>query len=178
MLGLPRCMTFGAPKIDAALARELLRTVEPLAFEAAFEAQRMHQERQEQRRHVRDMDLRQARYEASLAERRYAACDPDYRLIAAQLEKNWETALRRVRNLEMHEPVEPATGIEVDLGAFANLAENLSAAWNALDVTMRARQQMLRALIVDIVADVDDAVREVVLTIHWRGGHHSELRIE
>ena len=28
--------------------------------------------------------LQQARYEASLAERRYAACDPDNRLIAAQ----------------------------------------------------------------------------------------------
>src|SRR3546814_1995865 len=43
-----------------------------------------------------ELDLQQARYEASLAERRYAACDPDNRLIAAQLEKTWETALRRV----------------------------------------------------------------------------------
>jgi hypothetical protein len=46
------------------------------------------------------MELQQARYEAGLAERRYAACDPDNRLIAAQLEKNWEAALRRVRDLE------------------------------------------------------------------------------
>ena len=43
--------------------------------------------------------MHQARYEASLAERRYAACDPDNRLIAAQLEKNWDAALRRVRDL-------------------------------------------------------------------------------
>jgi hypothetical protein len=35
-----------------------------------------------------ELDLQQARYEASLAERRYAACDPDNRLIAAQLEKS------------------------------------------------------------------------------------------
>ena len=33
---------------------------------------------------------------------------------------------------------------------------------------MRARQQLLRALITDIIADVDEAVREVILTIHWR----------
>jgi hypothetical protein len=32
--------------------------------------------------------LQQARYDASLAERGYAACDPDNRLIAAQLEKS------------------------------------------------------------------------------------------
>jgi hypothetical protein len=31
-----------------------------------------------------------------LAERRNAACDPDNRLIAAQLEKSCETALRQV----------------------------------------------------------------------------------
>jgi hypothetical protein len=31
-----------------------------------------------------ELELQQARYEASLAERRYAACDPDNRLIAAQ----------------------------------------------------------------------------------------------
>ena len=178
MLGLPRCMTFGASRIDAAVARELLRAVEPLAVEAAFEAERMHRERQEQRRHVLELDLRQARYEASLAERRYAACDPDNRLIAAQLEKNWEAALRRVRDLEMREPVEATTDLQVDPGAFTDLAGNLLAAWNAPDVTMRARQQMLRALVVDILADVDDAVRDVVLTIHWRGGQHSELRVQ
>jgi len=40
------------------------------------------------------------RYEASLAERRYAACDPENRLIIAQLEKSWETALQRVQALE------------------------------------------------------------------------------
>lgn len=177
LLGLPRCVTFGAPKIDAAVARELLRAVEPLAVEAAFEAERMHRERQEQRRHVLDLDLRQARYEASLAERRYAACDPDNRLIAAQLERNWEAALRRVRDLEMRGPVEATTDLQVDPGAFGDLATNLLAAWSAPDVTMRARQQMLRALVVDILADVDDAVRDVVLTIHWRGGRHSELRV-
>jgi hypothetical protein len=37
--------------------------------------------------------------------------------------------------------------------------------------------QLLRALIVDIIADIDEAAREVILTIHWRGGHHSQLRV-
>jgi len=177
MMGLPRCMTFGGPRVDAAVARELLRAVEPLAIEAAFEAERMHRERQDNQRQILDLELQQARYEAGLAERRYAACDPDNRLIAAQLEKNWETALRRVQDLELRQPSESSSSIEVDPKAFANLAENLSSAWNAPDVTMRARQQLLRTLIADIIVDVDDAVRDVVLTVHWRGGQHSELRV-
>lgn len=177
MMGLPRCMTFGGPRIDAAVVRELLRAVEPLAIEAAFEAERMHRERQEDQRQILDLELQQARYDAGLAERRYAACDPDNRLIAAQLEKNWETALRRVQDLETRQPAENPSTIEVDPRSFANLADNLSTAWNAPNVTMRARQQLLRTLIAGIVVDVDDAVREVMLTIHWRGGQHSELRV-
>jgi excisionase family DNA binding protein len=42
---------------------------------------------------------------------------------------------------------------------------------------MRARQRLLRALVTDIIADVDEAAREVILTIHWRGGQHSQLRV-
>lgn len=177
MMGLPRCMTFGGPRVDAAVARELLRAVEPMAIEAAFEAERMHRDRQEHQQHILDLEMQQARYEAGLAERRYAACDPDNRLIAAQLEKNWETALRRFRDLESRPPAERSSDITVDPGAFANLADNLSAAWAAPDVTMRARQQLLRTLIADIIVDVYDDVRDVVLTIHWRGGQHSELRV-
>jgi excisionase family DNA binding protein len=177
MMGLPRCMTFGGPRVDVAVARELLRAVEPLAIEAAFEAERMYRKRQDDQRQILDLELQQARYEASLAERRYAACDPDNRLIAAQLEKSWEIALRRVRDLEARQPTDSASTIEVDPSAFANMAENLSAAWLSPDVTMRARQQLLRTLITDIIVDVDDEVRDVVLTIHWRGGQHSELRV-
>lgn len=177
MMGLPRCMTFGGPRIDAAVGRELLRAVEPMAVEAAFKAERMSREQKQDQQHVLDLEIQQARYEASLAERRYAACDPDNRLIAAQLEKNWEAALRRVNDLEARHPGDKQSNIEVDPGAFANLAENLAAVWNAPGVTMRARQQLLRALITDIIVNVDDDVRDVILTIHWRGGQHSELRV-
>ena len=52
-------------------------------------------ERVNERRHILELDLQKARYEASLAERRYAACDPDNRLIAAQLEKSWELRFAR-----------------------------------------------------------------------------------
>jgi uncharacterized protein YcbX len=59
-------------------------------------------EREIKRVRNEELELQQARYEASLAaERRYAACDPDNRLIAAQLEKSWEAALRRVQACEV-----------------------------------------------------------------------------
>jgi excisionase family DNA binding protein len=177
MLGLPRCLGFGGPRIDAAIAEEILHVVEPMAIEAALEAERRHMEDQGERQRMAELELQQARYEASLAERRYAACDPDNRLIAAQLEKSWEATLRRVaaceERLEAMRMPDP-TAVAPD---FAGLADDLKAAWNAPGVSMRARQRLLRALLTDIIADVDEAVREVILTIHWRGGQHSQLRV-
>jgi excisionase family DNA binding protein len=177
MLGLPRCFTFGGLRVDAAVARELLRAVEPMAIEAAAEAGRRYMEARNEQQRIVELELQQARYEASLAERRYAACDPDNRLIAAQLEKSWETALHRVEvcqaRLEAMRTSVP-TAAQPD---FTGLADDLDAAWNAPGVTMRTRQRLLRALVTDIIADVDEAAREVVLTIHWRGGQHSQLRV-
>jgi DNA invertase Pin-like site-specific DNA recombinase len=175
-LAQPRCFTFGGRRPDEAIARELLRAVEPMAIEAALQAERRHMEVQLDQRRIVELELQQARYEATLAERRYAACDPDNRLIAAQLEKSWEGALQRVLACEQRlNAVEQAQSCErPDL---AGLAEDLAAAWHAPGVTMRARQQLLRTLVKDIVTDVDDATREVVLTIHWRGGQHSRVRV-
>jgi excisionase family DNA binding protein len=176
-LGLPRCLGFGGPRVDAAIAGELLRAVAPMAIEAALEAERTRVESQAERQRVVELDLRQARYEASLAERRYAACDPDNRLIAAQLERSWEVALRRVEACEARLDAVRVPDPAATVPDFAGLADDLAAAWNAPSVTMRTRQRLLRALVTDIVADVDEATREVVLTIHWRGGQHSQLRV-
>jgi DNA invertase Pin-like site-specific DNA recombinase len=177
MVELPQCLTFSSPRVDAAVARELLRAVEPMAIEAALEAERMHMESRSDQQRIVELELQQARYEALLAERRYAACDPDNRLIAAQLEKSWESTLRRVQACEARLQalrVPESTAAPPD---FAGLADDLNAAWDAPSVTMRARQRLLRALVVDIIADIDDKAREIILTIHWRGGQHSQLRV-
>lgn len=101
MLARPRCLTFGAKRVDAAIGRELLRALEPLAIEAALHAEDRYMEQESEQRRIVELELQQARYEASLAERRYAACDPDNRLIAAQLEKSWEASVTRTRNRRM-----------------------------------------------------------------------------
>ena len=103
-------------------------------------------ESQVERQRIVELDLQQARYEASLAERRYAACDPDNRLIAAQLEKSWETALRRVEACEARLDAMRAPDPAVAAPDFTGLADDLAAAWNAPGVTMRTRQRLLRAL--------------------------------
>jgi DNA invertase Pin-like site-specific DNA recombinase len=176
-LGHRRCIVFGGGRVDDAIAVEMLRAVAPLAIEAAEEAERVLKREGEDRLRIAELELTQAQYDASLAERRYAACDPDNRLIAAQLEKAWEGALQRVEQCrkrldDLRAP--DAGNVHPD---FTGLADDLAAAWKAPQTTMRARQRLVRALITEIVADVDAAAGEIVLVIHWKGGQHSELRV-
>src|SRR4030081_2520911 len=142
-----KCFTFGGLRVDAAVARELLRAVEPMAIEAAGEAERREMEDRGEQQRIVELELQQARYEASLAERRYAACDPDNRLIAAQLEKSWEIALRQVEACEAR--LEAGQRPDQTAGSpdFTGLAADLAAVWSAPETTMCARQRLVRTLI-------------------------------
>ena len=177
MLGRRGCLGFGAKRVDLAIGRELLRAVEPIAVEAALHAEHRYVEQQSEQRRIVELELQQARYDASLAERRYAACDPDNRLIAAQLEKSWEVALQRVKDFEARLAALERPNETSPMPDFTGIAADLEAAWNAPGVTMRARQQLVRALIGEIIARYDANSGEIVLIIHWRGGQHSELRV-
>jgi DNA invertase Pin-like site-specific DNA recombinase len=165
-LGRKRCFSFGGLRIDTAIAGELLHAVAPMAIEAAQEAERMLNDQEQNRRRIAELELRQAQYDASLAERRYAACDPDNRLIAAQLEKAWEATLQRVEacrqrldGMQAPEGSQPCPDLK-------GLADDLAAAWKSPRTTMRTRQRLVRTLITEIVADVDVAAGEIVLVIH------------
>jgi hypothetical protein len=68
-------------------------------------------------------------------------------------------------------------GAEETRPDFTGLADDLWTTWKAPRTTMRTRQRLARALITEILADVDEAAGEIVLVIHWKGGQHSELRV-
>jgi len=176
-LGTTRCMAFGGTGPDRLVGEAVLDAVSPLAIKAALEAAALMTKAQDERRAVIDLELQQARYEASLAERRYAACDPENRLIAGRLEARWEEALQRVDALERRiEKIAAEPERQVDPARLEGLARDLGSAWNSPQATTRIRQRLLHTLIEDIVADVDDASGEVVLIVHWKGGRHTELR--
>lgn len=48
--------------------------------------------------------------------------------------------------------------------------------YKAPTTSMHTRQRLVRTLVEDIVADLDEASGEIVLRVHWKGGQHTELR--
>jgi DNA invertase Pin-like site-specific DNA recombinase len=178
--GEPRCITFSGLRVDRAVAGEVLRAIGGNAIEAAVEAaEKMRQHGGEQRRAV-ELELEQARYEAKLAGRRYEAVDPDRRLVAAELEARWNTALQKVQGLEERVREYDAAGKTPDIPdkeILLSLAQDLPAVWNAPGTDAGLKQRIVHILVEELVADVDEDKKEIIILIHWAGGRHSELRV-
>ncbi|HEU4404311.1 MAG TPA: recombinase family protein [Polyangiaceae bacterium] len=178
MHGIEPCIAFGARRPDLAIAQEILLVVQPLAVEAALMAEREAISQRSERTRALELERQQAEYGVKIAARRYEQVDPDNRLVAAELEARWNAAMARLRDCEARllaqSTPEPAA---VDRESLLSLANDLEGVWNSSCADMRTKQRLVRALIEEIVVDVEDASREVVLVVHWRGGQHSELRV-
>jgi DNA invertase Pin-like site-specific DNA recombinase len=179
--GEPRCSVgFGAARVDAAIAAEILRVVQPAAVEAAILAHREEATKQDEVRGALERDLEAARYAASRAQRQYDAADPENRLVADELERRWNQALERVRELERR--IDQHSGARENelaptVDEFAALAEQLEELWQRPDTDARLKKRIVRSLIHEVVVDVDSAAGEIALVIHWKGGLHTEVRV-
>jgi hypothetical protein len=49
--------------------------------------------------------------------------------------------------------------------------------WSAPTTDARLKKRIVRTVIHEVVADIDDEAAEIVLVIHWAGGVHTELRL-
>lgn len=179
--GRNTCAPISGRPADAAVGDEILRVIGGNAVQAAVQAIEQMREQQRQHRHAVELELEQARYDARLAARRYEAVDPANRLVASELERRWNASMERVSALERRlacEVNETAPEAIPDKELLLSLAQDLPAVWNSPAADMRLKQRIVQILIREIVVEVDQEKREVIMLIHWMGGRHSELRIQ
>ena len=178
--GEPRCIAFGGLRVDDAIEDALLQVVEPGAIDAAIRAAREAAGRRDQVRDALTRDLEAARYDADRAFRQYDASDPENRLVTAELELRWNKALTCVGEIEekiaAHEAATPAHTPLSPAQAEA-LAGDLRQVWSVPATDARLKKRIVRTVIREVVADIDDDASEIVLLIHWIGGAHTELRL-
>jgi DNA invertase Pin-like site-specific DNA recombinase len=175
--GEPRCIAFGGVPADEAIGREVLRVVQPAAIEAAILASEEQTQKHDQVVAALQRDLEAAQYAARRAQKQFDATDPENRLVADELERRWNQALQHLQTVQeqLDQHVQREEQIAVPSREdFLNLATQLETLWP--DADARLRKRIVRALIHEVVVDVDDTAAEVVLIIHWKGGVHSELR--
>ena len=151
----------------------------PGAIAAAIAAEKEAGQRRDQVREALKRDLEAARYAADRAFRQYDAADPANRLVAGELEARWNKALARVAEVEgkiaAHDVANAAP--VADPASLATLAADLKTVWTDPATDARLKKRIVRTVIQEVIADIDQEAAEIVLVVHWIGGVHSEIRL-
>jgi hypothetical protein len=158
--------------VDAAVAQAFLAAIEPahLAVSLATLEDLAAQARQIDRQW--QLRLERARYEADLARRRVLAVEPEQRLVARSLERDWNEKLAGLERLEREYaaavPPRPQTMSAEERQRILTLATDLPALWHAPTTTNGARKQLLRYLIKDVTLTKEATT--IAIAIRWQTG--------
>jgi DNA invertase Pin-like site-specific DNA recombinase len=178
-----RHMSVGGQAIDATVAEAFLAALAPAALDACLQAARQLEHGHDAALAQHQRQVEQARYNASRAERRYLAVDPDNRLVARGLEAAWEQALHELADTEAElarrQTARPTPLTQEQKQAILALGDDLGAVWDAPPTTDKDRKQLLRTLLdeVNVTLHRDDPGPHAALVLRWKGGAISELTV-
>lgn len=173
------CLNVHVPSVDAAVVAAFFEAIAPAEFtllEAALTANRADHVRLAQ--HHADQVTR-AEYEVRLAQRQYQAVDPENRLVAAELERRWELALRAVAEAreaaQRFAQAAPPTTLDPALRVqLTNLSKQLPGLWMSGRLTAIHKKELLRSLIRRVIID-RPAPDTLSLKVVWVSGAISTL---
>jgi len=174
------CVSFGGLKADRLISDQVLECLKPLGVQASLQAiESLHGARDE-RVHHKELALLQARYEVNHAQRQYDAVDPSNRLVAAELERRWNEALKLQAQIEeelvalrrqQSDPLSDAAREEL-----LALGQDVRRLWDHPKSPPEYKKRILRTVLKEIIASsAGDTVR---LVLHWQGGDHTELTLQ
>jgi len=180
--GHARCQSLLGRPLEKALEALVLEALEPAALELSVRAVEKLQQEQERSHQDWLQRLERARYNVELARRRYEKVDPDYRLAAETLEKEWNEALRAQRTFELDYELfcrkQPLELSEQQRQSITALAMDIPSLWHAPSTLPEQRQALVRLLVERVEVFIEGDSEKVQLLIHWAGGDQSQLELE
>jgi DNA invertase Pin-like site-specific DNA recombinase len=174
------CIMFGGLRADRLVSEQLMRSLAPLAIEAAIEAIETLRGANNERMQQKSLALEHARYEVTRARRQYDAVDPANRLVAAELERRWNQAMTAEAQLEaelmtlQHGRELPLT--DTQKRDLLSLAQDLPRLWDDPQGSPEYKKRLLRIALKEIVATCEGETIRLVL--HWQGGDHTQVEFE
>src|ERR1700756_4500831 len=128
------CLNIGGIQIDEAVTRAFIAALEPAKLAATLAAaERLEADRETSLKQWR-LGVERASYKASRAERRYRAVDPDNRLVARGLEREWEERLSALEaakaELSRREEARPRVLSQDERRRLLALGADLAAVWH------------------------------------------------
>ncbi|MDH3599890.1 MAG: recombinase family protein [Candidatus Tectomicrobia bacterium] len=175
----PTCQFTRGDGIDAAVAQLLLAAMEPAQLTIALEAVEHLEAQARATHHQWQLRIERARYEAERARRRYEEVEPEYRLVARSLERDWNEKLTLLDQIERdYAELAPAASShvsEVQRQGILDLVHDLPALWQAETTTHAERKQVVRLLIKDVMlTKLETTIR---VDVRWQTQACSTLEV-
>jgi DNA invertase Pin-like site-specific DNA recombinase len=180
LYGTKRCQSVGGRRIERVVLDQVFEALRPAGIEATLRA--IEHTKDEHHAQVRsaELELERARIHAERARRQFDACEPENRLVARTLEREWEQRLSEARRAE-HAVADIATKRPDPLTAeeiawCRRVGTDLRKVFDAPSTSDRERKQLLRAVLTEVVVTVDRASERHVaqLRVVWEGGAVTE----
>jgi DNA invertase Pin-like site-specific DNA recombinase/DNA-binding MarR family transcriptional regulator len=176
-----QCQQLAGPPVDAHVTGLLLAAVAPAALEVSLAAAGQAEAQREQVDRIWRQRLERAGYQAERARRQYQLVEPENRLVARQLEKDWEAALAERQRLgeeyDRFTAGRPRTLTAAERDQIRALAGDLPAVWDAPTTTDADRKQLIRHLVEQVRITVLGTSEEVDVEVTWAGGHRTAGRV-
>jgi hypothetical protein len=171
------CQRVRALALDEQIEERFLEALRPDQVTLAALAQLEQEEQAESKQW--ELRLERARYQAKRAERQYQAVEPENRLVARSLEKQWEEQLRAVETAEKEYHAWKlsrfGTLTQEDRETIVALGSDLPELWQASTTTNAERKQMLRLVIREVIVDSKRVGGQVWVQIHWQTGAQEQF---
>ena len=170
----PACQRVPGREVDEVVAEAVLAALTPAQIELSLAVMREMERQQAELRRQWELRLEGAHYAARLAQRRYEQIDPENRLVARSLERQWEAKLREVERLEAEfarqQSRSPLTLDATRCQQLANLVQDLPKVWHAETTSCAERKDLLQLLVADVT--LTRRKTDVLVQIRW---HTNEL---
>ena len=180
--GQKGCWTVAGARIDTTVEQLFLDTMVPSELELALAVDH------EVAGHAEDLAQQwrarreQVAYEARRAEKRYKAVDPDNRVVARTLEREWESKLRELEEVErQYTEARRTKRVELspdDRTRVRELARDLPAVWRSPVTPPADRKAMMRLVIEAIsLSPIEVPRRATRIKVAWQSGTVTEIEV-
>jgi len=173
------CQELRGDGIDQAVAQLFLQAMQPAQLQLSLATLQQLEERARAVDRHWQLRLERARYEVELARRRYVAVDPENRLVARSLERDWDEKLTDLDQLEREYAARPAKESlpvnDTERARILALAKDLPLVWHAPTTTATERKQLVRLLIKDVTLTKGQITIRV--DIRWQTSACSTLEV-
>lgn len=171
------CQSLVGKPLDELTTKLVFEALKPAALEISLKvAENIEAERRQMQNHW-EKKLERSRYNVERAFRQYSVVEPENRLVARELERQWEACLVAEEELKMEYErflsQQPSILTTEERESIRELARDIPRIWGAPTTTASERQLIVRQLIEHITVTVQGESEKVDVVFRWAGGHET-----